>query len=135
LAKNQELVKTAISRVVTLREPQDYEAANDLGEYYHVSLWPLNTPDIAVCLLSMPIPSELALLTARERDCLKLLSRGCGASAIATDLDVSVSTIHTHLRRAREKLNLPTVESLISYAARYCYRPQAPLMANLCSTV
>ena len=40
---------------------------NDRGEYFRVWIWPLNEPDIAICILVMLIPSELSRLTERER--------------------------------------------------------------------
>jgi DNA-binding CsgD family transcriptional regulator len=67
-------------------------------------------------------------LTGRECECLELLAQGIDTRDIATQLDVSLSTVHTHLKRAREKLGLPNVESLISFGARYCYPPHHPLI-------
>ena len=63
-------------------------------------------------------PSKLA---KRERAVLELLAQGIETKTIARKLDLSVSTVHTHMKRAREKLGLRSVESLISFAARYCY--------------
>jgi hypothetical protein len=51
---------------------------------------------------------------------MQWLGEGHSAATIAARLDVSISTVHTHLKRAREKLRLPGVESLIGFAARYC---------------
>ena len=116
-----ETVKAAVSRVVTLREPQQYEAVCSDGKYYHVWMWPLNSPEIAVAVLAVRVPQELDRLTTRERECLQWLGAGCSAVAIAKQLDVSVSTVHTHFKRARQKLLLSSTESLIGFAARYCY--------------
>lgn len=90
-------------------------------------MWPLDSPDVAVCVLGMRIPAELGRLTKREKECLELLARGTETRDIAKQLDVSLSTVHTHLKRSREKLGLPNVEALISFAARYCYPPHDPL--------
>lgn len=51
---------------------------------------------------------------------------GFDTQQIAARLDVSLSTVHTHLRRAREKLKLPSVEALISFAARYSFPTDSP---------
>jgi DNA-binding CsgD family transcriptional regulator len=123
---SQELAKAAVSRVATLRESQHLELENQRGERFRVWLWPLASPDVAVCILGTRIPSELARLTEREHACLALLSQGIETRVIAQQLDCSVSTVHTHLKRAREKLGLPNVETLISFAARHCFpRTQA----------
>ncbi len=115
-----EAVRAAVSRVVALREPQQYEAANLRGEFFHVWMWPLDSPEIAVCMLAVRVPVELSLLSTRERDCLHLLGAGAAPGAIATALDISVSTTHTHLKRARVKLGIENIEALISFAARHC---------------
>jgi DNA-binding CsgD family transcriptional regulator len=76
---------------------------------------------MAVCILGLHIPGNLARLSQRERDVLDWLAQGFETREIAEKLDVSISTIHTHLKHAREKLGLPNLEALISFAARYCY--------------
>ena len=116
-----EKVKSAVSRVVATSEFQRCEATTSKGKCYHAWLWPLNSPDLAVCILAICVPPELSLLTARERECLQWLGNGFSAAAIAGRLDLSVSTVHTHLKRAREKLQLTGIESLIGFAAKYCH--------------
>jgi DNA-binding CsgD family transcriptional regulator len=123
---SHEKAKSTVARVVTLRESQRIEVRNQRGEHYRAWLWPLDAPEAAVCFLGIRIPDELTRLTERERDCLRLLAEGLATRAIAAELDVSVSTVHTHLRRAREKLELPTAEALIGFAARYCRAQAAP---------
>lgn len=49
------------------------------------------------------------------------MAQGVESQEIARQLDVSLSTVHTHMRRAREKLGLPSLGALISFAARYLY--------------
>jgi DNA-binding CsgD family transcriptional regulator len=91
-------------------------------------MWPLNGPDIAACLLGVVIPAELSLLTERERECLQWLGGGHSTREIADQLDIGLTTLHTHLRHCKEKLGLPTSDALISFAARYCgCAPQASL--------
>lgn len=120
MPKYAETVRAAVSRVVSLKEPQRFEAANLRGEYYKVRMWPVDSPEIAVCLLAFPVPNEIAQLSARERHCLQLLGTGTTPNDIAAALNISVSTTHTHLKRAREKLGIQNIETLISFAARHC---------------
>jgi DNA-binding CsgD family transcriptional regulator len=118
-------VKSAVASVVTLRENRTLEVENDRGEHFRLWLWPLSDPDIAVCILAKPIPKELALLTDREVACLRCLARGMSTREIADDLEIGVTTVHTHLRRSREKLGLSSGEALIGFAARYFFvQPQ-----------
>jgi DNA-binding CsgD family transcriptional regulator len=125
--ESQEDTKVLLGQVVTLREPQRLEVIDQQGHRFRGRLWPLDSPDVAVCMLAVRIPRELALLTQRERECLELLAKGIETRAIANQLDVSASTIHTHLKRTRDKLGLLSSEALISFAARYCYPPDEPL--------
>jgi len=125
--EDREVSKNAISRAVVLREPQEFDASTRVGEHYHVWIWPLNSPELAVCILAVQVPPEMKLLSARETTSLKLLAEGCTTSEIARELDISVSTVHTHFRRARKKLKLRSVEALIGFAARYCYPRSVPL--------
>jgi DNA-binding CsgD family transcriptional regulator len=118
--ESQEMAKIGLARVVSLGEQATLELTNRRGDHFRSWLWPLQSPEIAVCVLSITIPKELGLLTDREREVLGLLALGHTTREIAKELDVSASTVHTHLRRAREKLSLPSVESLTGFAARYC---------------
>lgn len=116
----QEHAKTVFSRVATLKEKANAEWRNSRNEHFRCWLWPLHTPDTAVCILSIRIPEELQLLTSREKDVLELLALGMTTKEVATKLELSTSTIHTHLRKVREKLGLPNLESVVGFAARYC---------------
>src|SRR6476619_4633966 len=86
-------------------------------------MWPLNDPDIALAILAIRIPSELALLTDRETTCLRCLAKGMSTRDISKELNIGLTTVHTHLRRSREKLGLTTGEALIGFAARYFFAP------------
>lgn len=127
--ESRKLGQEAVARVVTLREHRSLEVMNNRGRHYRVWLWPLSAPDIALCILGITIPAELALLTERERECLQWLGEGHPTREIADQLDIGLTTLHTHLRRCREKLGLPSSDALISYAARNC-APQASLDAT-----
>ena len=118
---DEEQAKAAIARTVTLRENQTIEVRDQEDQLLRMWLWPMEPPESAICILCLRIPCELAILTARERDCLTLLSQGMSTKLIAAELDIGVSTVHTHLKHMREKLKLPRVEALISFAARFSY--------------
>jgi len=126
--ESQEKAKSQFSRVVTLREKSSIEVTNQQEARFRCWMWPLDSPDVAVCVLGMEVPVALSRLTERELECLELLAQGIETRDIAAQLKVSVSTVHTHLKRSREKLGLPNVETLISFAARYCYPPYHPLV-------
>jgi DNA-binding CsgD family transcriptional regulator len=106
---------------VALREGKQIEVTNVQGTRFSVRLWPLDSPEVAACMLVTVVPKNLELLTRRERDILEMLSSGTETREIAKKFDLSVSTIHTHMKRARVKPGLRSVESLISFAGRYCY--------------
>ncbi|MCE9554425.1 MAG: helix-turn-helix transcriptional regulator [Planctomycetes bacterium] len=125
--ESQQKTKERLSRVVTLRESQSLEVTGKDGRRFRGWLWPLNSPESAVCLLGIRVPERLELLTDRERECLESLAQGIETRQIAVLLDVSISTVHTHMKRAREKLDLPSVEALIAFSARFCYPIDRPL--------
>ena len=128
--QDQDSAKQAFASCVTLREEQVIEVANTDGQLFRIWLWPLNAPDSAACILSVRIPQELSILTAREKECLALLAQGMSTKQIATNLKVSLSTAQTHLKRTRTKLKLPTSEALVSFAARYCHPNIGPQQSN-----
>jgi DNA-binding CsgD family transcriptional regulator len=130
-SSSRERLKSAIAHVITLREPCTCEIENEWNEHFRVRMWPLEEPDVALCALAKRIPGELTLLTEREKECLRLLAKGKSTRDIAEDLDIGLTTVHTHLRRAREKLSLASPEALVSYAARYFYVPCPPNDGNL----
>jgi DNA-binding CsgD family transcriptional regulator len=121
--ENRELVKDRVSRAAFLQEPQEFEVSTDQGELYHVWIWPMMTANLGVCIVGLLVPPELSQLTPRERECLVRLAKGLKTSEIAAEFDVSISTVHTYLKRAREKLNLPSIEHLIGYASRHLSPP------------
>ena len=124
--QSQEKAKEVYSRVAGLRETQILRVENAHGRHFRCWLWPLDSPEVAVCILAREIPAALGQLSDRENECLELLAQGVETKEIAERLDLSLSTVHTHLKRAREKLDIPGVEGLISFAARYCYPNNSP---------
>jgi DNA-binding CsgD family transcriptional regulator len=123
--RSKELMKSAVASVVTLGENRTIEVEGERGDHFRLWMWPLNDPETAVCILAKPIPKELALLTDRESACLRCLARGMSTREIADELEIGVTTVHTHLRRSREKLGLNSAEALIGFAARHFYVPPA----------
>lgn len=62
--------------------------------------------------------SAYAILTAREREVLQLLSEGHSTKMIACDLTVSVKTIETHRQQIMEKLDIHSVAELTKYSIK-----------------
>jgi DNA-binding NarL/FixJ family response regulator len=56
---------------------------NIRGEHFKFWMWPLDSPETAVCGLGMAIPAALRSLTGRASDCLALLAQGLEVQVIA----------------------------------------------------
>jgi DNA-binding CsgD family transcriptional regulator len=127
--KDADALRDHIARAVFLQQPQQFEATSQSGEYYRMWMWvwPITGKDKGVCIVGVRIPDEIKLLTPREHDCLKLMAVGKSSTAIAKALGVSLSTVHTFQRRAREKLQLSSLGALIAFASRYCFPSSPPL--------
>lgn len=113
-------VQSAFSQVVSLQEKIVVEVSNVTGKYFRLWMWPLDSSEMAVCILGMAIPEEIQRLSPRERHAMNLIAQGKSAKQVAESLDISLSSVHTHLRRAREKLAIDSIDALIGFAARYC---------------
>lgn len=59
-----------------------------------------------------------ARLSAREHQVFVLIINGRVVSEIAAELNLSLSTVSTHLARIREKLGVRSVADIVSYAHR-----------------
>ena len=59
---------------------------------------------------------ELDLLTARERDVLRLIARGYTYKEIARRLEISIKTVETHVSAVLRKLQLSTRHELTRWA-------------------
>ncbi len=59
-----------------------------------------------------------ATLTEREVEVLRLVADGCNTAQIAGTLLIAQSTVQTHLRSIREKLNCKTCEEAVEIARR-----------------
>lgn len=133
--RTRELLRAAVASVVTLRETRALEVECEQGEHFRFWLWPLSEPEVAICAMAKRIPRELSLLTERETACLRLLARGISTRDIADSLGIGLTTVHTHLRRSREKLGLQSGEALIGFAARYFFSPPGATAGSSSSAV
>jgi DNA-binding NarL/FixJ family response regulator len=59
-----------------------------------------------------------SILSIREREVLQLLAEGQSTREIADRLHVSISTVETHRRQIKTKLNLDTFADLVKFAIR-----------------
>jgi DNA-binding NarL/FixJ family response regulator len=86
------------------------------------------SPKDSRCLLNMLVtePAQKAreddpyiILSSREREVLKLLSRGYSLKEIGDELYLSIKTVDTYKTRIMEKLNFTKKSQLVSYALKY----------------
>lgn len=64
-------------------------------------------------------PSQVALLTAREREVIKIISKGKLEKEVASDLNISLKTVKAHISNIYTKLQVRTrVEALNKYFGR-----------------
>lgn len=77
------------------------------------------SPAIARHLADAPPAGEAdELLTARQRQILKLIAEGRSTKEIAYDLELSVKTVETHRAQIMERLQIRDVPGLTRYAIR-----------------
>lgn len=114
-----ERMKVAVARAVALNEKHMLEVTTDIDNRYRVWLWPIGNPDLAVCAFCLLIPPQIGRLATRERQFLRLLAQGLSMKEIASDMDVSVNTVHTHMRNVRDKLALESPNEVVAFAARF----------------
>ncbi|MFJ8109143.1 ATP-binding protein [Streptomyces sp. NPDC096132] len=67
---------------------------------------------------SLPAPTELDHLTARERQIAELVAEGLGNQAIATKLYLSRRTVETHLSAIYRKTSVPSRSALAGLVTR-----------------
>jgi DNA-binding NarL/FixJ family response regulator len=73
---------------------------------------------IALCQDAQKAPAEI--LTARERQVLKLVAEGASNKQIAVQLYISPRTVERHRENIMRKLNVHDVVGLVKYAMRQC---------------
>jgi DNA-binding NarL/FixJ family response regulator len=64
---------------------------------------------------------KLLGLSKRERQILELLAEGLRVKEIASQLDLSPATVHTHVRNAIAKLEVDTRTEAVALAVRFSY--------------
>ena len=80
--------------------------------------------DTVVCMINCDAehdPDKFQLLTVREREVLSLLAAGDETPAVAKKLDVSESTVRTHVEKMRAKLGVRTRAALVALGFRFGY--------------
>lgn len=63
--------------------------------------------------------SPVERLTDRELEVFQLIGQGKETGAIASQLHISAKTVEAHRTHIKEKLQIPTLTALISFAARW----------------
>jgi len=59
-----------------------------------------------------------SILTMREREVIQLLAEGKTVKQIASQLYLSIKTVHTHRKQIMDKLNIHSIAELTKYALR-----------------
>lgn len=72
-------------------------------------------PAIAQKALEYFKPAQKASLSFREEEVLKLLANGISYKMVASQLDLSYSTVNTHTNRIYEKLHVSSLGEAIAY--------------------
>ncbi|MFH1772504.1 MAG: response regulator transcription factor [Candidatus Omnitrophota bacterium] len=68
--------------------------------------------------LKNDVPSQINILTPREREVLQLLAEGKSTKQIARCLGVSIKTIETHRQQVMRKLDIYSIAELTKFAIR-----------------
>ncbi len=80
--------------------------------------------EVAVCVLNCGTeygPEKWQLLTPREQEVLALLAIGDETPAVAEKLNVSASTVRTHVEKMRTKFGVKTRAALVAQGFRLGY--------------
>jgi len=74
----------------------------------------------------MPRPVCRETLSAREQEILRLLARGLAYKQMADQLNLSIGTINTHVRRIYQKLQVSSRAEAVAIFAPFPSEPQCP---------
>ena len=122
------LVKTAVRKCGTTLEPEfgiarmtplgeDFPGQRVLFAFYPIVDKDESTKEILG--IFNKFPPRIELITKRERDILLLLADGLAPCEIGNQLALATSTIHTHLGRIRDKLELLDLLQVATWAVTY----------------
>ncbi|MBW1882235.1 MAG: helix-turn-helix transcriptional regulator [Deltaproteobacteria bacterium] len=92
------------------------------GREYRLTCVPMD--DTVVCVLNCSAehdPDQWQTLTEREQDVLSLLAAGDETPAVAEKLEVSESTVRTHVENMRTKHGVKTRAALVALGFRFGY--------------
>jgi DNA-binding NarL/FixJ family response regulator len=78
----------------------------------------VSTPVVLRNLRHGDLEDPLAMLTAREREVLRLVSEGLTNKEVASELGVAVKTVEAHRANLMRKLDLHDLSALIRFALR-----------------
>ncbi len=79
----------------------------------------ISTPIISKLVTSAQPPSLASLLTARQRDILRLLQDGLDNNGIALEMGLSVKTVENHLTRLYKQLQVQSRLEAVNYLAQH----------------
>lgn len=128
-----ERIQNAFAKCLSLKESNFHvgKLKDEWGDYpgQKVCVWldpikdglgcPVNRCCAAIMCRIFYVPQHLENLTDREWEVLSLLSDGLDTTEIAKRLFIEPTTVHTHLWRTREKLQLDDSLQVAVWASRY----------------
>ena len=92
---------------------------------YYVSLCLLDELFCAIAASLNPlIPSPADVLSTRELELFEYMGQGLSTNEIAEHMQVSIKTVESYRKRAKEKLNLKSTTALLRMAVRWLDKDQ-----------
>lgn len=128
IPEDAERFKEAFARTASLREPRVLEIASLNGLRYRIWLWSVGTPELAVCTFNLLIPKAIEQLTDRESELMRNLAPGKALKEVACEMDISINTLHAHVRSIRNKLDLVSTNEVLAYASRFFSHPDQSML-------
>ena len=106
-----------VTRFPSVNRAEAWNLGSSLGQREVESLQATYFAEIRAVLFALSdrlvSKKPMNVLSAREIQCLELLSAGLRIKAIATELGIKPVTVDLHLSNARKKLNAPTTKFLL----------------------